>query len=255
MSQRTVPLSEFDQFYTSNLITDVLNIVKSGKEATVHRCKAHPATGKEFLAAKVYRPMQQRSFKNDAIYQGGRSLSGRDRRALKKKSRRGRAIQFNNWIECEYETLNLLHRAGADVPMPFAHSGSAILMEYIGDRQLPAPMLNRISPRPDEAQQLFDRLMLNVQLMLRENRVHADLSPFNILYWQGSLKIIDFPQAVHPRHNPSAFSLLQRDIDNLCRYFSRYGVQVNAFELAKEFWMQFLSRGSETDDKLVALSS
>ena len=42
--------------------------VKSGKEATVYCCQAHPSTGAKLLAAKVYRSRNNRSFKNDVIY-------------------------------------------------------------------------------------------------------------------------------------------------------------------------------------------
>ena len=31
--------------------------------------------------------------------------------------------------------------------------------------------------------------------------VHGDLSPHNILYWQGEAKLIDFPQVSDPRFN------------------------------------------------------
>ncbi len=55
MSDRTALVSTIKSFYAKNLITDVLNIVKGGKEATVYRCQAHPCTGEEFLVAKVYR--------------------------------------------------------------------------------------------------------------------------------------------------------------------------------------------------------
>ena len=246
MPKRMTSDSTFRGFYGQGLITDVLNIVKSGKEATIYRCRAHPSTGSEFLVAKVYRPFIHRSFRNDAIYQRGRFIGDeRAKRALKKKTRHGRDIQFNTWINSEFETLNILHRAGADVPEPFAQSGSTILMEYIGDQESPAPMLNRVYLKPSEAQPLFRQLMSNVKLMLDSNRIHGDLSAFNILYWQGKLKIIDFPQSVHPRHNPDAFPLLQRDIDNLCRYFSRYGIQSDPFVLAKKLWTQFLARKQE----------
>lgn len=247
MSKRMTPESTLQRFYSERLITNVLNAVKSGKEATVYRCQAHPATGKEFLVAKIYRPLHHRSFRNDSIYQQGRMtlLDDRSRRAFKKKTRHGRSVQFSKWVESEFETLNVLHHAGADVPRPFAQSGSAILMEYIGDEQSSAPMLNRVRLRPAEAQPLFRQLMRNVRLMLASNRVHADLSPFNILYWQGRLKIIDFPQSVHARRNPNAFSLLSRDIENLYRYFSRYGVQGDPFQLTKKLWMGFLERGCD----------
>jgi RIO kinase 1 len=58
--------------------------------------------------------------------------------------------------------------------------------------------------------------------------VHADLSGFNLLYGPDGLVAIDFPQAVDARFNPNALSLLGRDIDNVCRFFSRYGVQANS---------------------------
>ncbi len=246
MPKRMTSDSTFPGFYGRGLITDVLNIVKSGKEATIYLCRAHPSTGNEFLIAKVYRPFIHRSFRNDAIYQRGRIIKDeRTRRAFKKKTQHGRDYQFSNWIDGEFETLNILHRAGADVPKPFAQSGSAILMEYIGDRESPAPMLNRVYLDPSEAQPLFRQLMRNVKLMLDSNRIHADLSAFNVLYWQGKLKIIDFPQSVHPRHNQDAFPLLLRDIDNLCRHFSRYGIQSDPFALAKKLWTRFLARNRE----------
>jgi RIO kinase 1 len=241
MSDESILLSSLETFYNEGLITDVLDIIKRGKEATVYCCQAHPSTGTKFLAAKIYRPRQFRSFKNDAVYQEGRViLDKRLRRAVKKKTRKGRAVQFTSWVEHEFQTLNLLHAAGADVPRPIAQSGSAILMEYVGDYQLPAPMLKNVSLEPDEAHPFFDLLMGNVELWLACNIVHADLSAFNILYWKGDLKIIDFPQAVDRRLNPSAFPLLSRDIDNLCRYFARYGVHANPSGLAGELWTQFL---------------
>jgi serine/threonine-protein kinase RIO1 len=54
-------LSSLAHFYEEDLITDVLQAVKSGKEASVYCCAAHPATGAEYLAAKVYRPRLFRS--------------------------------------------------------------------------------------------------------------------------------------------------------------------------------------------------
>ena len=41
-------------FYQDNIITDVTRLVKGGKEANVYGCDAHPATGLELIAAKLY---------------------------------------------------------------------------------------------------------------------------------------------------------------------------------------------------------
>ena len=256
MSEQTYLSSVLDHFYTEGWIVDVLNadtaytntfstnalrIVKSGKEATVYCCKANPSTGAEYLAVKIYRPRQDRSFKNDAVYQEGHMIrASRLLRAFENKSRKGREVQFTSWVEREFETLELLYNAGADIPRPIAHTSNAILMEYMGTYEQPAPILNNVALELDEAQAIFELLMQNVQLWLICNRVHADLSAFNILYWEGKVKVIDFPQAIDPRINPNAFTLLARDIDHVCRYLARYGVQAEPSRLAEEFWGRFI---------------
>ena len=163
MSDKTALVSSLRSFYAKNLITDVINTVKSGKEATVYRCRAHPSTGRELAAAKVYRSFHHRSFRNDAIYQQGRIVwSGGNSRALRNKSKWGRSVQFSSWVASEFEALKLLHSLGADVPQPFAKSRNAILMEYVGDEQSPAPTLSSVSLGPDEPEALFQLLMRNV---------------------------------------------------------------------------------------------
>ena len=72
-----------------------------------------------------------------------------------------------------------------------------------------APALQAVRLEPDEVQPLFDRLMRNVELMLAQQRIHGDLSAFNVLYWEGDIRLIDFPQAVAPAENPDAFELLR----------------------------------------------
>jgi len=241
MSDKSHQLSSLGTFYEERLITDVLNLVKSGKEATVYCCRAHPSTRTKLLAAKIYRPRDFRSFKNDAVYREGRViLDGRLRRAVKKKTQLGRDVQSTSWVEHEFQTLKMLYDAGADVPKPFSYSGSAILMEYVGDYQTPAPMLKNVSLEPDEAQSLFDLLMHNVELWLACNIIHADLSEYNVLYWKETVKIIDFPQAIDARFNSNAYSLLSRDISSLCRYFARCGKRFNSSQIAEELWTKFL---------------
>ena len=237
-------LPSLEEFYDRGLITDVLYRLPSGKEATVYCCQAGPADAAELLAAKVYRPVEQRSFKNDAAYRAGRViLDARSRRAAKKKTRHGRSFNFGSWIGQEYEILQQLHQAGADVPRPVAQSGNTILMEYVGDRDGPAPLLKSVSLEPKEARRLFDSLVDDVRLFLACNYIHADLSPYNVLYWRGELTIIDFPQAVDPRFNQQARPMLLRDLQNVCQYFSRYGVRVEPHRLTDSLWWRFMRGG------------
>src|SRR4051812_3607186 len=190
-------MAALEPFFAEGLITQVLHTVKSGKEATVYCCAAAEHTGVELMAAKVYRERKHRNFRNDAVYQAGRSHGKhREERAFEKKTRFGREVQAMAWVGAEYETLRLLHARGLDVPRPWAGSGQALLMTYLGDTQDPATPLHRVTLEPDEAHPLFARLLHNIEGMLACRRVHGDLSPFNILYWEGQLTIIDFPQAV-----------------------------------------------------------
>jgi len=233
----TPELRSLEEFYDRGLITDVLYRLPSGKEATVYCCQAGPADPAELLAAKVYRPVEQRSFKNDAEYRAGRViLDARSRRAARKKTRHGRSFNFGSWIGQEYEVLQQLHRAGAHVPRPVAHSGNSILMEYVGDQDGPAPLLKNVSLEKTETRRLFDGLVDDVRLFLACNCIHADLSPYNLLYWQGALTVIDFPQAVDPRFNQQARPLLLRDLQNVCQYFSPYGVRVEPHRLTDSLW-------------------
>jgi RIO kinase 1 len=226
-----------------NLIDDVHWVIKSGKEATVYLCERSLGDTATLVAAKVYRSTQVRGFANDAAYRAGR-MRGKEHkqeaRALKRKNRIGREMAFDGWVSAEYATLCLLHAQAADVPAPIAHHGSIILMEYIGDEDGPAPTLAQADIAPGDAPQLFRRMLWNIEVMLSLDRVHGDLSPFNVLYDGQRPRIIDFPQAVDARFNANALELLERDVDRICAYFARLGVESDAYRIARSLWQRFL---------------
>ena len=70
-------------FYEEEWISDVLASIKGGKEANVYRCQAHPNTGEQLLAAKVYRPRQFRNLRNDKAYRDGRAILTPEGRSVK----------------------------------------------------------------------------------------------------------------------------------------------------------------------------
>jgi RIO kinase 1 len=222
------------------VVADVVGLVKSGKEAIVYCCRTPAKTGYKLVAAKVYRERTNRGFQNDAVYWAGVSVGKRrERLAFQKKTRVGRELQASRWPAREYETLAILHAAGADVPAPLMLAGDTLLMEFFGDERGAAPQLQHVTLTRDEAAALYRRVLDNVALWLAHHRVHADLSAFNILYWQGTVKVIDFPQAVDPRQNPNAWDLLQRDLENVQRYFARYGIEGDAAWLTYDLRRQY----------------
>lgn len=242
-------------FYDDNVITDVLRVVKGGKEATVYCCRANPTLGVELIAAKVYRPRMFRQLRNDAVYRQGREVIGeegkevrgrREKLAMLKKTDFGQTLRHTTWLSNEFQTLKQLHAAGADVPKPFASSDNAILMEYMGDENFPAPALSQVRLSSYQARVFFDRLIHNIELMLAHDRVHGDLSAYNVLYWNDAIKIIDLPQAVNPYVNADAFTLLVRDVERVCNYFARYGIHTNPLQIAREFWERHILQPQKT---------
>jgi RIO kinase 1 len=231
----------FDYFFGEGFVNKLVRPLSSGKEASVFLCRATDTAGGGLLAMKVYRDRDHRNFKNDQMYKAGRViLNGHDRRAVAKKSAYGREFEEGWWTYREWEVLQELSAAGADVPRPVASTEGAILMEYVGDEESAAPQLRQAHLTPQEAQPVLDRVLWNVELALRHNLIHADLSPYNILWWDGRATIIDLPQAVDPRSNPHASDLLVRDIENVCRHFNRYGLHTDPKGIARGLWTSFL---------------
>jgi RIO kinase 1 len=236
-------------FYRDNMITDVTRLVKGGKEANVYACTAHPAMQMEMIAAKLYRPRMLRNLKNDAVYKAGRQLRDaegkelkgrREKLAIRKKTDFGKEVDIQWWIGNEYMTQTALFEAGADVPKPIAHQGNTILMEFIGDAYGAAPTLSEIRLPADEAQPLFRRTMENIALMLDNHLIHGDLSAYNILYWDGRITLIDFPQMVDARKNPHAFDLLRRDVTRVCDYYGRYSIHTDPYQLTLDLWRPYM---------------
>jgi RIO kinase 1 len=129
---------------------------------------------------------------------------------------------------------------GANVPRPLTRSSNVILMEFLGDEEQAAPHLQAVRLQASEVRPLYGRIIQNVELFLSHNLIHADLSPYNILYWNGAITLIDVPQAVDARFNPEAYTLLGRDLQNVCAYFARYGVQSDPAHMTDFFWSRFV---------------
>ncbi len=243
-------LSSLRTFYDEHLITDVLAQVKGGKEASVYRCAAEPSTGAAMLAAKVYRPRQFRNLRNDKVYREGRAILTADGRPVKKTDHRimravgkktafGAQVQHTSWIMYEYTTMERLHQAGAAVPSVVAPAENAILMGYCGDERRAAPTLNEIGLVGKEAGALFQEVLRNIELMLQHNLIHGDLSAYNILYWEGRVVIIDFPQVTDLRTNGQADLILHRDIRRVCEYFAKQGVPCDPNAIMTQLWDQY----------------
>ena len=239
--ETTLGVPELDVFADRGFITEIYSQLTSGKEGTVYCCRAHPCLRRKFVVAKVYRRHTAGSYKMGATYFEGREreLKPQIIRAIQAGTAFGKDMADVLWVDAEYTNLQRLVDVGASVPAPIATSGSTILMEYIGNGAGPAPQLLGCSLGREEAERIFRQMLEQVEILLRSHLVHGDLSPYNILMWRDRAWIIDLPQAVDPRFNHAAFALLQRDIENLRRFFSRFGVTSVPEDYAAGLWERY----------------
>ena len=241
-------IGSLSDFYHMHWFDDILRLIKGGgKEASVYQCLGNTTTDVDYLAAKVYRPRRFRQLRNDALYREGRLLLDDEGHqigddgslhAIRQRTQYGLQLMHTSWIEHEFQTMKRLYEGGADVPKPYACGNNAILMEYIGWDDIEAPTLNTVSLSPAEAQDVFDRVIKNINLMLDNQRVHGDLSAYNILYCEGNIKLIDFPQAINPDQNRNAYAIFRRDLTRLCEYFQDKGIYCQPAALAESMWLR-----------------
>lgn len=229
------------ELYDQEYFSDLLWQLRSGKEATVYvvesTAKGWPQEPGVPLAAKLYVDSRVRSFKNDALYRQGRRIADqRMDKAIEQRTQFGISAQNVLWVEEEYRQLHALHKAGIAVPKPIAHAGNVILMEFIGDGEGPAPRLSEAGLSTEEANEALEQAIHNLGLILAQGKVHGDYSTFNLLWWDDSIVVIDFPQMVEFDKNPKAREILERDVNGLCRTFGHLGLHPKGPEVMRRVW-------------------
>jgi RIO kinase 1 len=223
---------------------EVLGLLKTGKEAEVFVVERTTLdrTRSAVLAHKRYRPTEltkgvleaggftrATTFAADAEYQAGRGFRySRDARAVRRRSAHGRRVLAERWPREEYEALSRAHAAGATVPYPVEFTGDGTLMQFVGDGGVAAPRLVSARLTPAELRVAHAQLVDDLTALTRAGMVHADLSPYNLLWWRGRVWVIDFPQAVDLVVNPHGLDLLHRDVTTVSAWFARQGLPCDA---------------------------
>jgi RIO kinase 1 len=227
------------------LITDEVDFVerdlgnlKSGKEAEIFVVERSFGGRSCLLAHKRYRPrtvshkgelealgfQKANRFMNDLAYRDGRKFAkSRDRRAAERMTKYGKKLLTGRWTGHELEMMQEAWQAGVNVPYPVGPLGDGLLMQFVGDAERAAPRLAEARLGRTEVRVARDQVVENVRLLVGAGFVHADLSAYNLLWWEDAVWLIDFPQAVDVTVNPHAFEYLYRDLGNVGQWFARQG--------------------------------
>jgi RIO kinase 1 len=189
--------------------------ISTGKEGGVFRA----TKGSEFRAVKVYR-IGNSTFRHLPAY------------ALEQLRRQTSVRNYGGlivaWTRREHTILGRLVDAGVRAPHPYGHLRNVLVMEFVHDGEGPAPRLR--DAVIDDPVALYKDLVSQIGRMVRNaHLVHGDLSPYNTLYAEGKVVLIDVAQAM-PTDHPQATKLLERDITHYAKFFARLGVDVEVSE-------------------------
>ncbi len=220
-SERATLEEVFDQatrlviyrFLTEGILHEVHGVVNAGKEARIYWGKSKE--GKD-LAVKIYLTSSAEFKKGMFKYiEGDYRFKGvkRDTRSL-----------IFAWAQKEFRNLEQAACAEVSVPKPIAVKNNVLVMEFIGEDGVSAPSLKE--QLPENPAKVYRELMANLLKLYRKaDLVHGDLSEYNIMLYKGKTVLFDMAQAV-PSSHPMAKSLLERDLANINRFFSKLGVDV-----------------------------
>jgi len=200
-------------FLTSGTLNEVHGVVSAGKEARVYWGKNK--LGEE-RAVKIYLTSSAEFKKGMLMYIEG------DFRF--KNIRRDTRSLISTWAQKEFRNLEAADKAKVRVPKPIAVERNVVIMEFIGKGGVSAPSLKEQPPEnPEKVYKLL--LTYMKRLFQKAEVIHGDLSEYNTMIWKGKLVVFDMSQSV-PTSHPLAAQLLNRDIANVNRFFSRLGVEV-----------------------------
>ena len=220
-SERATIEEVFDQatlmviyrFLNNGIINEVNGVVNAGKESRVYWGKTK--TGED-RAIKIYLTSSAEFKKGMLMYIEG------DYR-FKNVKRDTRAL-ISTWAMKEFRNLEAAIYAKIRVPKPIAVERNVVIMEFIGKDGVSAPSLKERPPKNPE--RTYRQLLTYMKRLYRKAElIHGDLSEYNLMLWKGKLVMFDMSQSV-PTSHPLAEFLLNRDIINVNRFFSRQGVEV-----------------------------
>ena len=213
-------LLTIEKFISDKIFIIVDFPISTGKEGNIFRGVKN---NKKFVAIKIYRTSTS-TFKHIQEY-----ILGDPRFKTIRKTRKD--IVFA-WAQKEFKNLQRLKKIGVRAPKPIAYRNNVLVMEYIGTKTKPAPLLKDvtlINPK-----KIFEELIDFISKMYKKAElVHGDISAFNVLIHKNKPYIIDLGQGILTEH-PNALDFLKRDIKNIVRYFKKYNIQADENKIYKK---------------------
>jgi RIO kinase 1 len=202
-------LIDLAKLMKKGIIQSVECPISTGKEANVFRATA---TDGSSVAVKIYK------IETTHFFRRRKYLEGDPRFKRVKHSEKELVKAF---ARKEFKNLEICERAKVHAPRPYYIRNNILVMEFLGEEELPYPTLEMLGPK--DAERDLKSILNDIRKMYRARLVHADISEYNIL--NGKVPhIIDFSEGVVLGH-PHSEKFLERDVRNILKFFSKQGVK------------------------------
>ncbi|XP_028405145.1 serine/threonine-protein kinase RIO3-like [Dendronephthya gigantea] len=210
----------------SEILEEVNGCISTGKEA----CVFHAFGGKmedkvvpRECAVKVFKTTLNEFKTRDRYIKDDHRFKDR----LGKQNPR-KTIKL--WAEKEMCNLSRMMHAGIRCPEVVLLKKQVLVMSFIGNGQHPAPKLKDVALTTPQATQAYKQCIeMMAEMYQKCNLIHADLSEYNMLWYQNEVYFIDVSQSVEPVH-PHALEFLYRDCKNVTSFFEKFGVEIISAE-------------------------
>ncbi|KAJ2945384.1 hypothetical protein O0L34_g187 [Tuta absoluta] len=205
----------------NGMLEDINGVISTGKESVV--LHANGDTNFEDLvvpkecAIKVFKTTLNEFKTRDKYIEA-------DYRFKNRFSKQNPRKIVHMWAEKEMHNMMRLQKIGLNCPEMVCLKKHILVMSFIGRDNKPAPKLRDVILKPEKWQSVYNEVVDSMHKMYNVGHmIHADLSEYNILWWENKCWFIDVSQSVQPDH-PSGLEFLLRDCRNICHFFEKKGV-------------------------------
>ena len=214
------------QMINRDIVSEINGVISTGKEANVYHALSHSENNEHELhrAIKVYKTSIL-VFKDREKYVTGEF---RFRQGYNKSN--NRAI-VKVWAEKEMRNLKRIYAAGIPCPEPLYLRLHVLAMSFIGDSKgIAAPRVKDVEFIDQDPMPRWHKLYVHIAMYMRImyqvcKLVHADLSEYNVLFYNDKPYLIDVSQSVEHDH-PRSLDFLRMDIKNISNFFQRKNINV-----------------------------
>jgi len=204
---------------SNQILEEIHGIISTGKEAVILHANSDPNyTGELILpkecVIKVFKTTLN-EFKQREMYIKD------DYRFKDRFKKTNNHVVINMWAEKEMFNLKRMKKHEINCPDALILKKHILVMSFIGDNHNAAPKLRDARLSDAELSCAYEDIIDTMIKLYQEAKlIHADLSEYNILWYNGKCYFIDVAQSVEPEH-PNAMEFLMRDCNNVISFFRR----------------------------------